>query len=264
MKSLARMLCLAAVASFLAGCLESDQQTTVMPDGSGKIVWTVGAKIKEGEKDSGLKMNSIKEMEESAEGIVAWGEPKEVTENGWHKITITAYFEDITKVKLLDKKGGETKDMLSFVYTKNGDGGTLVVKDSMMDDAVKDQANKGANEEPKTEEAKKFEEEMKAKMKEEMKGFRLSSGVKVPGAITASEKFSKTEGRVAALVLDEKLLLDAMDEKPEAKKAIEGMAGEHKVTWTKNETPADEVEAFKKELAAAKAAWEKKKAAEGR
>lgn len=259
MNTFARLLCLAA-ASFLAGCLESDQQTVVMPDGSGKIVWTVGAKMKEGDPDSGLKMDSIDEMENSSEGIIAWGEPKEVKENGWHKVTMTAYFEDISKVKLFDKKGGEKKVMLSFEYTKNGDGGTLVVKDAMMDEMAKEQAEKGPKEEPKDPEAKKFAEEMKEKMKQEMKGFKLSSGVKVPGAITASEKYTKTDGRVAAVVLDEKLLLDVMDEKEEAKKTVAGMAGDHKVTWTKNEVGADEVEAFKKEMAAAKAYWEKKKA----
>ncbi len=263
MKTIARLLCFAVAASFLAGCLESDQQTVVMPDGSGKIVWTIGVQMKEGDKEEPLKQDKVSEMEQAAEGIVAWAEPKVTKENGWYKVTLVAYFDDISKVKLFQDKGGEKKEMLSFVYVKNGDGGTLTLKDATLDDAAKDQEEK-KEEEPQSEEAKKFAEEMKKQMKEMLKGMKISSGVKVPGSVTASEKFTKTEGRVASVVLDEKLLLDAMDEKPEAKKAIKEMAGEHKVTWTKNETTAEEVEGFKKEMAAAKAAWEKKKAAEGK
>ncbi|MCE9582916.1 MAG: hypothetical protein K8T20_10510 [Planctomycetes bacterium] len=261
MKTLFRLAALAFAVTLFAGCLESDQQTVLYGDGSGKIVWSLSVKLKGDEKEEPMKPEKLAEMENSADGIVAWAEPKIVKENGSYRVTLVAYFDDISKVKLYEDKGGEKKEMLSFEFAKNGDGGTLTVKDSLTADAAKKAEEK--KDPPKTDEEKQMAEGMKKMMAEMVAGLRLAISVKAPGTVTA-EKFSKVEGRVASLVIDDKLILDSMDEKPEAQKALEGMAGDRKVTWTKNEVPTDEMEAFKKELAAAKAAWAKKKEQQGK
>jgi hypothetical protein len=261
MKTLFRLFALVAAVTMFAGCLESDQQTVLYADGSGKIVWNIAIKMKGDETEEPLKKDKLSSMENSAEGIVAWAEPKIVKADGWYRFTLVAYFDDISKVKLYDSGKAEKKEALSFVFEKKGEGGTLTVKDSMTEDAVQKAGEK--QDKPKTDEEKQMAEQMKKMMQEMIKGLKISVSVKAPGAVTA-EKFPKTEGRLASLVIDEKLLLDSMDEKPEAKKAMESMSGERKVTWTKNEVPADEADAFKKELEAAKAAWAKLKDQDGK
>lgn len=254
MKSLVRLLAVAVAAFLFAGCLESDQQTVLMPDGSGKIVWTFGVEMKEDNQEP-LQKDKLEAMQKASEGIVAWSEPKVEKKDGWYRCTLTAYFEDISKVKLIDPQKPD-EPALAFVLVKKGDGGTLTVKDQLTSDMTKKEAEQRK---PETDEEKQQAEDMKAQMKKMMKGLKVGIGVKLPGKVTASEHFMKTDGRAASMTIDDKLMGDVMDEKEEAKKTMEGLQGERTATWEKNETTQEEIDAFKKELAAAKAEWEKKK-----
>ncbi|NUN48738.1 MAG: hypothetical protein HUU15_07925 [Candidatus Brocadiae bacterium] len=253
MKPLVRLLALLTL-PFAAGCFETDQKTTLYPDGSGKLVWTIGIKVDKGDEDP-VKEEKIDEMAENTEGIVAWAEPRIAQEDGWVKVTLVAYFEDINAVKFR-KEGSEDELMLSYKYVRNGDGGTLAVNDAMSKD-MKPRDDK--KDEPQDPEAKKFAEEMAKQMREAMKGMRLAVSVKVPGAVTEAGGWNGRDGRTASLVIDDKMIFEAEDD-PEAKKKLEALGGSLTVTWAKNEVPAAELAEFRNELAAAKAAWEKRKA----
>ena len=109
----------------MGGCMQMEQTTTLYPDGSGKLVMTIGLKksmiaqiemmargfgAPEGE-DEGEEMDFFDgvtdpvQLDANSEGIVAWGKSKKEDVGEWIRVTTTGYFEDINKVKVYNSPG---------------------------------------------------------------------------------------------------------------------------------------------------------------
>ncbi len=263
----------------LSGCLQFEEATVLMPDGSGKLMLIIGlAKDKATEGMGDLETPDPEDLEKDMEGIVAWAEVKKEEKGDMVWVTLAGYFDDINKVKWWEKKqpgGGEEegggggmeppmpkaaerKLMLGFEHKK---GSTeLVVTNGMRDELAKT----AKEPEGESDEAKKMAEEMIKKM---LEGFKFTLSVTVPGDVKPAKGF-ETSGRKASLVIDEKLILDAMAGKEEAKKKMEAMPAKATLAWEKTTVSDADVAAFQKELAAVKEKWKtmrgewKKKAAE--
>jgi len=249
-----RAMALLAFAAFLfpaSGCIRYQEELVVQPDGSGKMVLTMGFNLEILEKLKGMGMDPKENDDkmtfdakdfEKFEGIVALTRPKTEKKDNWQIWSVTAYFEDINKVKLVEKEGETKKVKATFAFRKEGDGYVLEIDDHLMEN---DQMKK-MDDAP--EEGGEQAWEM---VKQFLKGFEISRGVKMPGAVTTAEGFSQKEGRGALNKIDEASLKGMADLSKMAK------AAKRKVVCGKSELSEGDVAAFKKELEDAKAAWPK-------
>ena len=250
----AALLATLAVLFPAAGCIRYQEELIVLPDGSGKMTLHMGFnleildKLKEmgmdPKEDDGKMEFDAKDLEDF-EGIVAITKPKHEKKDNWQTWTVTAYFDDINKVKLYqkgDNRDEERKLKVSFAFKKEGEGYVLDIDDRLMesDDTKKmdDMPEEGA-------------EQAWEMVKQFLKGFEVSRGVKMPGAVTTVEGFAKKEGRGASNRIDEASIKGMSDLTKMSK------ASKRKVACGKSEMSEGDVAAFKKELDDAKAAWPK-------
>jgi hypothetical protein len=248
-----RLAALLPVAAFLvlaSGCIRFQEELVVMPDGSGKVVFTLGFnleimdKFKEmmgGDKEMEEKTTFSAEDMENAEGIVAFTRPVMAKKDGWRTVTFTGYFEDINKVKIWDKDGEKKTLKASFSFRKEGEGHVLEIDDRFM-----------ASDDNKFEEVPdEGKDQAWAMIKEFLKGFEMSRGVRMPGPVTSVEGFASKEGRSAA----NKITADSLKNLEDVGKMMK--VAKRKVACGKSDLSDADVAAFKKELEAAKAAWPK-------
>jgi hypothetical protein len=253
-QKLLRAASLLAIVAFVfpaTGCLRMKQDLLVFADGSGKMTFAIGVsqafldKLKEMGGDSGFeeKMGIDPEDLETVEGIVAFAKPIEETRDGWRTFTVTAYFEDIGKVKFWEKDEEEKKLQISFSFKKEGDGHVLEIDDRMM---------AGVKPDEMPEEAKA---QIWDQVKDLLKGFEIATIVKMPGKVITADRYVNKDGRVASTKVTEESIksLDDLGKNMNPAK--------RKVVCGRNEASDADVASFKKELADAKAAWPKIKEA---
>ncbi|MBI2899601.1 MAG: hypothetical protein HYY17_05410 [Planctomycetes bacterium] len=242
MKRLACLALGAVLVCTVAGCVKITEEILVMPDGSGKLVYTFAMNPEFGGMGGEAKdpfdelMNSDPaEFEKNSAGIVAMGRPERAELGGWKGVRITFYFEDINKVRLSEDDG--KKEKMKFSFKKDGDGYAFEVVDNQMGEAG------GSEKEPPDEETKKQMEEMFQKM---MAGFDYRASVKLPGKVKAVEGYTAKDGRTASISVGEKDVKNQKDFKK---------LGSRKATCGASEMTDAEVADFKKELEKAKAGW---------
>ena len=234
-----------------AGCLKFQEELVVNPDGSGKMTLTFGMsqafieKMKTmgpggGDVDDKFSMDA--EDLENCEGVVAFTKPVKEKKDGYELTKFTAYFEDINKVKMWEKNGEKKKLKLSFSFKKEGEGHVLEVDDKFTDDGDGDKMDEMPEE---------TKDQIWDQAKPLLKGFEMSKGVKMPGAVTAVEGFATKEGRVAQTKIVEADLKTLADLGKSMK------ASKRKVVSGKSQMTDEDLAAFKKELDEAKAAWPK-------
>ena len=236
----------------LSACVEVEQNVILLPDGSGKLEFKVSVKTDQPGAGNFDDAANPDELEKNVKGIVAWAQPVEEEKDGWKRIRLVGYFDDINKVKFIEppaEEGAETKEMLSFEMKKTDKGFELVTKDQMSDQMSKDLGGAGGAGDDE------FAKQMKEMMKQMMKSFKISFVANIPGKIVESKGYTSTEGRKAVLNIDGQLLTDVIDGKEEAKKKLESIKGERRVSWGASELPEAEAAAFKKELESARQAW---------
>ena len=255
-----RVAAVLATMAFLfpsAGCIRYQEGLVIMPDGSGKLTLNVGFnleifdKFKEMGMDPGEQENKLEDemtfdMDdvENMEGIVALSRPKSEKKDRWQTWTVTAYFDDINKVKLKDKEGEEVKTKISFSFKKDGDGYVLEIDDKMFENDDMKKADDVPEE---------GQEQMWEMVKGFLKGFEVSRDVRMPGAVTTADGFAKKEGRTASNKVVEAELKSMAD-------MMKGMkSAKRKIVCGKSDLSGGDVDAFKKEIDEAKAAWPKLK-----
>ena len=234
------------------GCLRYEEELVVLPDGSGKMVLSMGFNLEILEKFKEMGMDPAEQEEEMGidiedlenfEGVVAMTRPKGEKKGTWKTWTFIAYFEDINKVRLIEKKADDTKTTkVSFAFRKEGDGYALEIDDKFSQ-------NEGLKQiEDLPEEGEEAAWEM---LKGFLKGFEMQRAVRMPGPVTSNEGFSKKDGRVASNRVDESAFKGMGD----LKKAMK--TEKRKLVCGPSAMSEADVAAFKKELEEAKAEWPK-------
>lgn len=224
----------------LTGCLRSMQTYTIYPDGSGKaevkitLLGMMAQAAKMAKQQGGMEgqQDPLDQIKESLSGKVWWKdlEAKE-GEAGTYVLSGTAYFDDVSEVELKDG---------SIQFAPEGDGYKLTIQQEA------DMPGGMGGEGEGTPEQQAQAEQMKAMIKGMLAGFEMSINVKLPGDVTAMDGFAEKEGRKAWIKIDEQALIkmiDANEKPPETMVATCGAAGDIQAEW----------DAFKKELAEAKA-----------
>lgn len=246
--------CVALAVLSVSGCIKVKQQVSVMPDGSGKMTFSMGfdkAKLQQaggGEDPTDIDMG---ELSQNSAGIVAFSRPTESEKDGWKYVTFTAYFEDINKVRLGDGAGaaegqpeGEGSKVARFVMSPENDGHKLEIHNGMTSDMA---SNMGGGEE-------EMPADQKVMMAMMFAGFEAVEGYTMPGKVTRAEGLASTEGRTASLAVKDSDLMD------KAKMKALGGAKVKTIVCGASEVSEAELRAFKAEIERAKGEWVKFKA----
>lgn len=231
------------LATSLTGCVKFKQTMTLMPNGSGKIELNIGMSeqlvqmAKQQGEDPFADMDPM-QLSDDSKGIVAFTKPTKKEVGGYTYLTFSAYFEDINAVELGGPEDGE--DPAKFSYKRDGKTATLTVQDSMLLSAVQ-------NHEPMAEEEKAFAAQMLA-------GMLFSESYILPGAFE-DIKGVDAKDNIATVEMDNNDMLNGTG-------PIADLKGLEKLTFKITEVKEDEAaaKAFKAEMEAAIAEWEKMKA----
>ncbi|HVY61888.1 MAG TPA: hypothetical protein VHF22_09555 [Planctomycetota bacterium] len=268
-RSLLRFATQAVVLVALAassGCLKSDETITVYPDGSGKIqmkttlLGMMAQMVKAGGmggmggmgggpggRRGGQQPQDPIDMIKKDFKNVYWTDLKsEDGPSGELILSGTAYFDDVNRV-------GTGEQKISFKKDEAGDGHKL---DLMLSNRLQDQLKQGMGGDDdgggkQTPEQEQMAKQAKEMVKAMLAGFDVKVKVVMPGAVKSADGMKATgEGsREALFALGEKDVEAMMDKKQEAPKSEM-----HIVSAAPDAALDKEIEAFKKELAAAKEA----------
>lgn len=231
----------------LSGCMKIRQELLVMPDGSGRLAFTFAIPAK-GETarftEQELMAGDPDEVADKVRGLVAMGRPTLEEKDGVIRIRMTAYFDDLNALKIMDDgEGDKAKPKVRFGFKRDGEAFALEIQGNLM-----------ADDDPKRLDAADLKDPELEKQREQLfkamfAGFELRQDVRLPGTVTAVEGFQSKEGRVAVYAIGEKDL-----QKPADQKKLNSTLT-FKASCGKSEVSDAEAAEFRKELDAAKAAW---------
>jgi len=233
------LLLATALTLLVSGCVKVKQAVSVMPDGSGKMVLTLGAN-QEMQQPGQPDMSEVDllEMNDESSGFVAFTKPKVTEEAGWKYVSFTAYFDDINKVRL-GKEDGEGQPPAKYAFDKDGEGFKLIVTNAMTA-----QMGKGIAEQPDPDQQQLLMAQMA------LAGLRIEETYELPGKVAEAPAGGTSEGRVASVVMT-----DADIFNKEKGKVFAG-GDPRTITTAANEVTEEAAAAWKAELTAAKAEWE--------
>jgi len=215
------MLATALFGVFLAGCLESDEQFTINPDGHGKVaieatiasMASLLSQDSDAKKDRGEEVREfVKDMLANSEGIDAW---KDITCKavGDDKILFrgTAYFSDLNALNIHGISSGS-----AFVREVAADGSWVIRLKEAAEDEEEEQAEQVGDlseEEIATRiDSLRADYEMgRAMMGPILEGIRQRYVFMLPGSATASASFGRTAKGGYETVISGSRILAALD-----------------------------------------------------
>ena len=260
-RALRPALSVLCVCLLLGGCLQTEWNTVLYPDGAGKLTLRVAhgrdtAGVVQGFGQTGRapsrQYTDPDELDRATEGFAAWTRPVVTPDGDWVRVTLTGYFEDVNRVRLyeIDPETKARKPGLAFTLRRAASGAVLEIQDAVPKDLAA-QIEKGATTSGGSNPAQI--QGTQAMAKQMLRGYTHRLQLTAPGAVTVTGPMAAA-GRTATFTIDDQALGDLIDRKPEA---IARFAGSERftVTWTTSEVAAAEVQAFQQELAAAKARW---------
>jgi len=219
MKTL-RLAAILGLGLTLAGCFDLDQEFTLNPDGSGKVVlrsifppvsFDLTDKTPAPEK---AMMKAVREELEKSEGVDAWKDVSAVLrDDGKVEMRATAYFRDFSQLKLHNQGQSGSPTSLSLLKNEAGDWVLSASPD-----------RKSAGKPPPA--GKPSEDEIKERIKAErakyqqakplmetfLKDSRTRTRVNLPGTLSETSNFKKLSASSVEIALEGKALMKVMDD----------------------------------------------------
>jgi hypothetical protein len=260
-------LLLPLVLLLLGGCFQVDYEATLYPDGSGKMNVQIAIRQsalqrsrKPGRSDAlpaelQSILNQVQKPERIREffsGVVGWKPIKVDEDSTWLRATYAVYFDDINQLVLHTDPAvtGEAKrTVFSFKLIKSPAGGQTLYQITGMKGLPAFKSSPGDQAQ-----ASAYAKEIKPVIEDLRVGLRIN----VPGTIQESKGVLDAAGRSASWSLDGALFLGALRnlDGSEMKRIRDIMdVSESRISWTENALTPAQLEAWKKELAAAKTEW---------
>lgn len=253
------------------GCVRGEEDLTIYPDGSGKLVLRVAIKksvlklAQEGARKNGgpelqnplLALSDPAVLARIGEGVTAWKAERPGEDAEWLKAVVTAYFDDVNRVRIRsfdESVGPDGNPKVIFAATfRPGDagGGTITIRTNISD-GLKDV--EAARAKARDDERAKAALESMKPLYAEMRG---AIRVTVPGDVVSSRGFPVSDGRHLRFEFDGTRILGLLTdpENPEVRRFEEAVRGPSEATWSFASVPPEETRAFREEFEAAKALW---------
>lgn len=195
-----------------AGCIDVEQEYTINPDGSGKVVlrW-VGAPLTLGsDKSADEKARDLlKGQVTQSEGVDAW---KDISctarDDGKFEFKGTAYFKDIARLKL--HHGGAT--LADLKVAKDGRGNLVVGSDQSKAADPAKPAISDAEAKKQLKERRIEYQQGKRMMELLLADLKITTTVNLPGRIGECTQFKKAGPASVRAAFDGKAFLKAMDD----------------------------------------------------
>lgn len=203
--SRSRVLSLLATALLcLTGCFEVEQEYTLNPDGSGKVVHQVRQPDVMGQGEAGLK-EILKQQLEEAQGVDAWSDiTVRVTEDDSFEFRGTAYFSNLNDLSLKDA------ETLRFGWEQmSGGAGRLMLQTEATSESTPAGSSDDAQE--RLDEALKEWKQMRPMMQGLLGSFKWQASFHLPGEVTASSNFEKSGPREVLFAINGERYFEEID-----------------------------------------------------
>jgi len=199
---------------FLAGCLEVEDEYTLNPDGSGKVLhraWfqNVNLNLTGNEPDPEKQMrDAVQTLLTESEGIEAWKDVQfQLGSDGRIHFSGIAYFSSMNDVKF--KHGGISADLLSFSWEPQPDGTAVLGLRS--DEGVEDDLAPGVEiDDMEAEMARQRASylQMKPMMTGMMGGMKARATIRLPAEPASVSNFQQLEDGSVSIALDGEKLIE--------------------------------------------------------
>lgn len=211
------LLVFAAVA--LAGCFEEENEYTINPNGSGKVVYSVTytpTNLNPNRQKAVTENEIIPEIRsilEKSEGVDVWSNISfESSDDGVH-FAGTAYFPDINKLNI--RAGGFSKDMRLHLAKDQSGRITVELKrdsDSRQEDTKAPAAELSDEDVTKKVEQTRLQYSRTKKMMQSMlKDLKSDTLLHLPGEIEEASNFEKIDDTTARVTLEGGKIIDGME-----------------------------------------------------
>ncbi len=250
-KNLISTLALAGMAATLTSCFQVTQNLALNPDGSGKVVYNMsmpdmgamlggalggagaGAELPDPEK---MAQDTLRGIVNGSQGVDVWEKASaKMGEDGKVHVEASAYFKDITKLKMGNSDGPAGGMSGEMAFSKDAEG-NLVLEMKMGEgeaEAGGVSGEGGKEGEPLDPEALKAEiaqqrqqwQQAKPMMAGMMADMKMEVNVKMPGDIIEVKNFKKSAADTASFGFDGGKMVETMDKMIMDDKMAEKMAG---------------------------------------
>lgn len=253
-KNLISTLALAGMAATLTSCFQVTQNLALNPDGSGKVVYNMampnmGAMLGDALGGAGagaelpdpetMAKDALKGVVTGSQGIDVWEKASaKVGEDGKVHVEASAYFKDVTKLKMGSGDGPAGGLNGEMAFSKNADGNLVLEMKMDGQDASGVSGEGGEGGEKPDAEAVKAEiaqqrqqwQQAKPMMAGLMADMKMDVNVKMPGEIIEAKNFKKSAADTASFGFDGAKMVETMDkmimdDAMAAKLAGKGMLG---------------------------------------
>jgi hypothetical protein len=229
MRLYAVLAAMAAVCVLVVGCIETKQDYTLNPDGSGKVVVEVikddtmammmGAPQEQQDPEMEAR-RFVKQVMDGTQGVDAWENVShDKTPDGRTRFRGTAYFADLAKLKL------QAAGASNIEWVKEGDGMVLRVRE----DEAKPEAAPAEPAPELTDEQLKMErlkyQQMRVMMDATIGRMKIDVSYMLPGTLAEVSVFKKDPSGAVRMTVEGGRILAAMDEMMQDDANVRKMAG---------------------------------------
>ena len=217
MRKVLAVAAVVAAAALAVGCIETKQDFTLNPDGSGKVLvemtmpqmpFNLGPPDGQGDPDLAAKQ-FVKQVLDGSKGVDAWSDVQYAkTEDGRTRFIGTAYFKDLSQMKLQSGK------MEGISFTKDDRGGMVL--------SIKEQESAKPptppKEIPEGQMAQRIQAErmqyqqMRPMMATMLGTMKMDVSFRLPGTLAEVSGFKKEPSGAVRLAFDGAQMLKALDE----------------------------------------------------
>lgn len=231
---------LALCVVMMTGCLKMKQVVTVMPDGSGKVEFTMGVSdtmIQQSGENPIDEFTLENMMEEGMpNGLVAMTEPEKWEDDGYEYVRFSMYFDDINE---FTGPNGEEEMFADYEFTNDGGACTLTVRGGLIQSMLAEYEVPGPE-----------ELQMIQAQRAQVEGFEIVEEYYLPGEAEAVEGFEMIDN-MAGVTIDVDNLINGDG-------PIPALQNRDQLVLVVGETSLAqaEIDAFAEELAQAVEDWE--------
>jgi len=245
---------------FLPGCLQADLHCVLMPSGAGKLELEVAvhqASLPFFMDDPLRDLDHPQTMRRnSTPGLVAWGEPSVVEEDGWKRVTLRAFFEDVNDLRFYHTREEGPARLLAFRYLPPAGERVVRMHVDMEPELTSPiplrRLAEGRDVHIDPDLALRFLPVLRPVLGDVRMGLRLTA----PGPLVRASGFGEIDGRTAAYVTGRDAFLASLQERAGALVEADSLLVDApEIRWSEDTVDSEEIAAFRAEFAAARRWW---------